>query len=314
VPASSGGDEQQPPRHAQGGHRNRAAGLWGFAACTAPGTLRGPGIELGGAQPHGVPLACPATPAVPLSLGATPLPEPAQHIAGLARLGVQGQSRWGAPHHAVGLLPHRCRHTAALAIAAGRHHDLPGVPRIPRQGCPATAVRHAHLRHAAGQEGLGQMAPPVVPGATRLAEGTRGHPHEAPHWGRTRPRGRLWSIHQLAQEPAQPGVTAAQALTPGRLREVGEPSQYGPGTSLHTGFRSSEWLSLTWEGVDFRRQTITVQAAYAKNGESRSVPMNTVLTMTLKAVRMNISSTGPVFCSRQGTPYRSFRTVFKRAV
>ena len=84
--------------------------------------------------------------------------------------------------------------------------------------------------------------------------------------------------------------------------------------ALHTGFRSSELLSLTWEDVDFRRQIITVQAAYAKNGESRSVPMNTVLTTTLKVVRMGTAATGPVFCNRQGTPYRSFRTAFERAV
>ena len=60
---------------------------------------------------------------------------------------------------------------------------------------------------------------------------------------------------------------------------------------------------------------ITVRAAYAKNVESRSVPMNAVLTVTLRLVRMNIFAvTGPVFCSRKGTPYRSFRTAFERAV
>ena len=48
----------------------------------------------------------------------------------------------------------------------------------------------------------------------------------------------------------------------------------------------SELLSLTWEDVDFIRRVITVRAAYAKNGESRSVPMNEVLTATLQAVRM----------------------------
>lgn len=85
-------------------------------------------------------------------------------------------------------------------------------------------------------------------------------------------------------------------------------------TALHTGCRSSELLSLTWKDVDFRRQTITVQTAYAKNGESRSVPMNTVLTATLKAVRMNTSEAGSVFCNRQGTPYHSFRTAFERTV
>ena len=84
-------------------------------------------------------------------------------------------------------------------------------------------------------------------------------------------------------------------------------------TALHTGFRSAELLSLMWKDVDFRRNLITVQAAYAKNGENRSVPMNTVLTTMLTAVRMS-KVAGPVFCNRQRTPYRSFRTAFERAV
>jgi integrase len=69
-------------------------------------------------------------------------------------------------------------------------------------------------------------------------------------------------------------------------------------TALHTGFRKSELLSLTWEDVDFRRHAMTVQAAYSKNGESRGVPMNAVLTATLRAIRINASDESPVFCSR----------------
>ena len=85
-------------------------------------------------------------------------------------------------------------------------------------------------------------------------------------------------------------------------------------TALHTGFRRSELLSLTWKDVDFKRRMITVQAAYAKNGESRSIPMNDVLHATLEEVRINSMGTGPVFLNRNGTPYRSFRTAFERAV
>ena len=51
-----------------------------------------------------------------------------------------------------------------------------------------------------------------------------------------------------------------------------------------------------------------VHATYAKNGESRYVPMNAVLTTTLKAVRMNTLADSLVFCSYKGTPYRSFRS------
>jgi integrase len=85
-------------------------------------------------------------------------------------------------------------------------------------------------------------------------------------------------------------------------------------TALHTGLRKSEVLSLTWENVDFKRRSITVRAAYAKNGESRSIPMNDVLTTTLEEVRIQSTATGSVFCSRKGTPYRSFRTAFECAV
>jgi integrase len=49
-------------------------------------------------------------------------------------------------------------------------------------------------------------------------------------------------------------------------------------TALHTGFRASELRSLTWNDIDFRRRTVMVRAGYAKNGESRTVPMNEVLT------------------------------------
>ena len=84
-------------------------------------------------------------------------------------------------------------------------------------------------------------------------------------------------------------------------------------TALHPGFRKSELLSFTWEDVDFKRQSITVRAAYAKNGKSRSVPMNDVLTTTLEEVRITSMITGSVCCSRKGTPYCSFRTAFEHA-
>ena len=57
-----------------------------------------------------------------------------------------------------------------------------------------------------------------------------------------------------------------------------------------------------------------MKAAYAKSGESRSVPMNKVLTGALQAIRMEPSSTDFVFRSSHGTPYRSFRSSFERAI
>jgi integrase len=71
---------------------------------------------------------------------------------------------------------------------------------------------------------------------------------------------------------------------------------------------------LTWADVDFRRQTITVRAAYVKNGEARSVPMTVVLTETLKASRINAAPTAPVFLTRKGKPYRDISTAFGTAL
>jgi integrase len=53
------------------------------------------------------------------------------------------------------------------------------------------------------------------------------------------------------------------------------------------GFRASALLSLAWEEVHFDRQTLTVRVAHANHGESRSVPMNNILTETLRAIRIN---------------------------
>ena len=85
-------------------------------------------------------------------------------------------------------------------------------------------------------------------------------------------------------------------------------------TALHTGFRKSELLSLTWDDLDSRWRIMTVQAAYAKNGEARSVPMNDVLTVILKAIRINIAVDSWVFCNRHGILYKSFRSAFEKAV
>jgi integrase len=63
--------------------------------------------------------------------------------------------------------------------------------------------------------------------------------------------------------------------------------------------------------VDFERGTVSVKAVYAKNGESRSIPMNELLKRILEEVRM---SEGAVFRSRSGVPYRSIRTAFTSAL
>jgi integrase len=85
-------------------------------------------------------------------------------------------------------------------------------------------------------------------------------------------------------------------------------------TALHTGFRASELRSLTWTDVEISRRMITVRAGYAKNGEARRVPMNQLLTDILKSVKLANNQGDRVFCNRDGTSYRSFRSAFERAV
>jgi integrase len=73
----------------------------------------------------------------------------------------------------------------------------------------------------------------------------------------------------------------------------------------------SEFLSLTWDDVNFERGTVSVKAGYAKNGASRSIPMNELLKRTLEEVRIKDSA---VFRNRSGKPYKSIRTAFEGAV
>ena len=54
---------------------------------------------------------------------------------------------------------------------------------------------------------------------------------------------------------------------------------------IHAGLRlASEALTLRWADVDLRRGLVTVQAAYAKSGKTRAVPLNWALRSTLAAL------------------------------
>lgn len=85
-------------------------------------------------------------------------------------------------------------------------------------------------------------------------------------------------------------------------------------SALHTGFRKSELLSLRWKHVDFQHRLLTVEAAYAKNGETRSIPMTVLLTETLQAIRIHVDPTAHVFLTREGLPYRDISTAYTTAM
>jgi integrase len=84
--------------------------------------------------------------------------------------------------------------------------------------------------------------------------------------------------------------------------------------ALNTGFRRSELLSLTWQDVDVVRGNMTVQAAYAKNGERRSIPMNEELRNVLESLKTMRGASERVFLNGNGEPYKLISTVFDEAV
>jgi len=77
--------------------------------------------------------------------------------------------------------------------------------------------------------------------------------------------------------------------------------------ALHTGCRRSELLSLRWADVDLPYQRLTVQAAYAKDGQTRSIPMNAIVLQTLEALPRTDDLQALVF------GYHDVKQTFRRA-
>ena len=87
------------------------------------------------------------------------------------------------------------------------------------------------------------------------------------------------------------------------MAECDEPLRTLILVALHTGLRvQAEALQLRWEDVDLRRGFLTVQAAYAKNGKCRSVPLNSVVREALD----RLPRTGDVVF-RHGSVGKAFR-------
>ncbi len=99
------------------------------------------------------------------------------------------------------------------------------------------------------------------------------------------------------------------------LAAAGEPLRTMVLVSVHAGLRLlSEALTLRWADVDLKRSLLTVQAAYAKSGKTRSVPLNRPLRAALAAFHEKAPKEAEyVFARRGGDPYRSIRTTFQTA-
>jgi len=97
------------------------------------------------------------------------------------------------------------------------------------------------------------------------------------------------------------------------LEAAGEPLRTIILVGIHTGLRiKSEALALLKADVDLARGFVTVQAAYAKNGRTRTVPLNSTVRAAL-ARRIEKAPGAFVFAKRDGTRVHSIKTAFDAA-
>ncbi len=99
------------------------------------------------------------------------------------------------------------------------------------------------------------------------------------------------------------------------LAEFEEPYRTLMLMCIYSGFRmKSEVFSLQKTDVSIARQTLTVKAAYAKNGETATLPLHPKLVEPLKALLAK-NTPGPwLFAREDGKQIRSLRTRFTNAV
>ena len=75
---------------------------------------------------------------------------------------------------------------------------------------------------------------------------------------------------------------------------------------IHTGLRiHAEALQLRWEDIDLRRGFLTVQAAYAKNGKTRSVPLNSIVRAALEQLQRTATGERVFTCGDVATKFRT---------
>ena len=83
---------------------------------------------------------------------------------------------------------------------------------------------------------------------------------------------------------------------------------------VNTGLRiSADGLGLQWADVDFSRNVLSVPAAYAKNGQTRTIPLNSRARDVL-ARRKEQSRSVFVFSKPNGQPYKSMDKHLAKAV
>lgn len=97
------------------------------------------------------------------------------------------------------------------------------------------------------------------------------------------------------------------------LRATDEPVRTVILVGINTGLRiKAEVLHLRWADVDLKRGMLTVQAAYAKNGTTRSVPLNSVVREALGRLKKTAASEF-VFINQRGQRLRDIDAAFAKA-
>lgn len=98
------------------------------------------------------------------------------------------------------------------------------------------------------------------------------------------------------------------------LGAAGEPLRSVIQAGIHAGLRvQSEGLSLTCGNVDLKGRAVTVEDRFSKTGETRTIPLNSVLLETLGRLTAGREPAEHVFLTRNGKPLKSIRTAFDTA-
>jgi len=82
--------------------------------------------------------------------------------------------------------------------------------------------------------------------------------------------------------------------------------------ALTTGMRKGEILNLRWRDVDFVNGFVHIEAS--KSGKRRDIPMNKLLTETLKYGSNKTPNTEYIFSDEEGKPFTKLETSFRNAL
>jgi integrase len=82
---------------------------------------------------------------------------------------------------------------------------------------------------------------------------------------------------------------------------------------IYAGLRiPSETINLRWEDIDLRRGLLIGRGAYAKNGKTKTLPLNSKLREALERLKAT-SRSEYVFTKSDGKPYKSVQNIFRTA-